>query len=907
MNNLQAEWAFLLMDSLAEAGITEVVVSPGSRSTPFVIAASQNPRLRCYNIIDERAAGFFALGQARMTGKPSLLICTSGSAAAHYLPAITEAASAYVPILILTADRPFSLQDCGANQTMDQGKLFGQYVRKFIELGLPQGPSRGGLLALRRMMAQAVFTSSHPLPGPVHINARATKPLEPPSSLTEEEKAFSQQVKEIARGKMTKASASVLSPSEETIKGLKEAICKSQRGLVVCGPGPIGQADIRSWLKEFLTLTGFPLFAEPASQFRLTQEIAKEAYKDSDIELCIDTLDTLLGIPAFLEKFQPDLIIQLGSSLTSGGFEHFLDQKIGEDGTKDPRFGCQRFVIAPYGWNDPHSTADELILSDVKITLERLCHALSHNGNVGRTKALEQTFFRQSLSEAHATAVRAIEEVLHADAEILGESALTEPQAVYETMAHLPKDSVIMLGNSLPIREVNTYARTGLAEALVLSQRGLSGIDGLLSGTAGSASMTHRPVTLLLGDVSFLHDLSGMALFSSVTQPVVIVVIQNQGGRIFDQLPVSKLFPGNEQLATHFLTPQAVSLQDAVRAYGHKYLCASSREGLASALQTSYLKPGCTVIEVEVLPQSAADSSRQLKQKLESALPGLFSRQRNAEIDDPRVIAAKEENPIFLAGPSFKEAFVLLHGFTQDPSMWDPFTKILDTKIPVLAPALLGHAASQTLVEGTGFFGEVDRMAKLIQSWTEQQDVGKVHLVGYSLGGRIALGLLLRYPQLFAEGTLLSTQPGLQEGSSRMARAALEKKWIDVLLSKGTEEFVKQWEKNELFESQENLPKERLAAQRKMRLAHRPEALALSIKELGLSQMPSYWDWLPWIRIPIHLITGERDTKFTMLAKQMKELLPVSKLSVLPNCGHHPLLEQPETCIRGILGENSDR
>ncbi|MCA9529617.1 MAG: 2-succinyl-5-enolpyruvyl-6-hydroxy-3-cyclohexene-1-carboxylate synthase, partial [Myxococcales bacterium] len=184
--SVQAEWARVLLGALRRAGVRDVVISPGSRSTPFVLAADAEPGLRCHDVIDEREAGFFALGQARVTGVPSLLLCTSGTAAAHYYPAVIEASSAQVPLLVLSADRPPELHGSGANQTIDQTRLFGVHVRRFIELGAAPAPGYPDLdarafAALCRSAAQAVAAAKGPPAGAVHLNAPARKPLEPPA------------------------------------------------------------------------------------------------------------------------------------------------------------------------------------------------------------------------------------------------------------------------------------------------------------------------------------------------------------------------------------------------------------------------------------------------------------------------------------------------------------------------------------------------------------------------------------------------------------------------------------------------------------------------------------------------------------------------------------------------------
>ncbi len=201
--NALGEWARLLVETLAAAGVRDVIISPGSRSTPFVWSALEQRQLRCHVLIDERAAGFFALGQARLTGVPSALLCTSGSALANYLPAVAEAALSATPLIVLSADRPYELMACGAAQTFDQVKIFEAFTRSFFDLGLPD-ESPPALSGLQRAVAQAVHTASFPVPGPVHLNARARKPLEPRPPQTDAERALNEHVTRlVARGPAT--------------------------------------------------------------------------------------------------------------------------------------------------------------------------------------------------------------------------------------------------------------------------------------------------------------------------------------------------------------------------------------------------------------------------------------------------------------------------------------------------------------------------------------------------------------------------------------------------------------------------------------------------------------------------------------------------------------------------------
>ena len=236
------EWSELLVDSLAKAGVRDVVLSPGSRSTPFVLAAAKHPLLRCFDVIDERSAAFFALGQAKAAGRPSLVLCTSGSAGTHYFPAVIEAAMSFTPLLLLTADRPLELQDGAAPQTIDQLKLFGDHVRGFFELGLPD-LAAGPLRALRRRVVQSVHAAQWPTPGPVHLNARARKPLEPQAAANDSEREMAQRAQALAATPIPHVHGARMVPSPEGLDALASRLASAERPLIVAGP-EIGRAHV---------------------------------------------------------------------------------------------------------------------------------------------------------------------------------------------------------------------------------------------------------------------------------------------------------------------------------------------------------------------------------------------------------------------------------------------------------------------------------------------------------------------------------------------------------------------------------------------------------------------------------------------------------------------------------------
>jgi 2-succinyl-5-enolpyruvyl-6-hydroxy-3-cyclohexene-1-carboxylate synthase len=565
-SQLLTEWASLLMGSLAEAGVRDVVISPGSRSTPFVIAASREPSLRCHVVIDERSAGFFALGLARASGRPTLLLCTSGTAPAHYFPAVIEASQSFVPLLVLSADRPFDLQDCAAPQTVDQLKLFGDHVRRFVELGLPDA-TPVTLRALRRTAAQVVFDSTWPTPGPVHLNARARKPLEPIAARDEAERLASERVRASASRPLVRAFAPAPKASSESIDFLVDAISKSKRGLIVAGPAAIAQGQAREAVAQLVRASGLPLLCDATSQLRFGHELPM-----------LDASDVLLGSTRFREA-KPDLLVQLGPAPTAAGWEALLAALP----------DVNHVVVAPHGWNDPSSTASAVVFADVGESARAVAERLGGSRSESSWEA------RACL--ANAAAWRAVSEVL----EPL--THLSEAQTARSVVGAVPESGALFVGNSLPIRHVDAYCPATTKDIAVFSQRGANGIDGLISGAAGVAA-NGRPTALLVGDVSALHDVGGLAIAREAKSPLVIVVIQNGGGRIFEQLPVARSGLSETELRA-FTTPHSLTFGAAADLFGIPYRRVDSRRELDEMLTAAFAHEGCTLIEAIVPPHEA--------------------------------------------------------------------------------------------------------------------------------------------------------------------------------------------------------------------------------------------------------------------------------------------------------------
>ncbi len=587
LNNLQAEWARLLIGSLADAGVSDVVISPGSRSTPLVLAATAHPGLNCFNLIDERSAAYFALGQARVTGRPSLLLATSGTAGANYFPAVVEAGVAHIPLLVLTADRPVELVHCGANQTIDQLRLFGSHARDFFDLGAPD-PSPRALRAIRRLAAQAVFASRTPRAGAVHLNARLAKPLEPGVATSSEEQQLAAQVDELLRRGAPRAHAPRRLPQASDVAELAKACRSTERGVIVCGPAPMAQANHRSLIAELGRRTGFPILREAASQVRFCAELDEVATSDA--------FGTLLADPEFRERAKPALVIQIGHGPTAGPWGSYVAAGEGA-----------HWVLGPDGWHDAESTATHLLAADLDVSLALLTSRLPASPRSSEWTAL--------WISGERAAQLAIDQELDAAG-----PELTEGGIARQLVSKLPAGSLLAVGNSLPIREVNTFGQSTAGDLRVWSQRGASGIDGVVSGVFGAATRWRHRVALLIGDVSFLHDLSGLYAARAVGVAVVIVVVQNQGGRIFEQLPVAQHPAVNDATIEHWTTPHALGFSHVAAMYGFDYQRVERVETLDQALTKGFNAAGVTLIEAVVPPHGAAEQSRRLQERVAKAL-----------------------------------------------------------------------------------------------------------------------------------------------------------------------------------------------------------------------------------------------------------------------------------------------
>ena len=565
---VQTIWCELLIASLADAGIVTVVVSPGSRSTPLVAALAQESRLDVVTIIDERAAAFFALGVARATGRPAALICTSGTAAAHYFPALIEASHAAVPLLAITADRPPELQACGASQTIDQLDLYGDFVRGAFELGAPVGQLLA-LRAVRRTVIQAVSLALGPHPGPVHLEVPLRKPLEPAAPSTPDEHALL--VASLALRGPARIAPPRLVADDDAIRGLAEAITAEPDGVIVAGALPAGFS--REAVFALAALAGYPLIAEAGSQLRFGPRPAN-----------VTMIDHADVIPV-AQRPAPRFVLQLGAEPVAASWPRWL-ATLGS---------ARRWMLAGATWADPDSSARGVILGDVAAALTATTTLLGDGARGVRTRAWLETW-RDVNARAEAACAQAIEAAPRSEVALLRAA-----------LAAVPANATVQIGNSLPIRVVDHLAGGG-APRTVLTQRGAAGIDGLIASAAG-ATRRGAPVLLVLGDVSFAHDLGGLLAARCASQPLAILVIDNRGGQIFSGLPVAHANLG-VAFERHFVTAPDLDPAMVATALGARAATVGSPGAAGAAVAAALATPGVTVIHAPVSVSGAHDVRR---------------------------------------------------------------------------------------------------------------------------------------------------------------------------------------------------------------------------------------------------------------------------------------------------------
>ncbi len=501
------------VQTLFLGGIRHIYISPGSRSTPLTLAFARNAeKFSSINMVyDERSAAFQALGCALATGRPTVLVCTSGSAVANYFPAVAEASQSEIPMLILSADRPFELQDSGANQTMNQKDIFGKFVKKFVEMPIadnPQWLTEGKLRDFIRMKAAMGIAHSiqHPQ-GPVHFNFPFRKPLEP----LKEEKT------DEIKKKQVQITMGHLSPSEDQINLAIRLISEAERPLMILGPNAWRAIDMKI-ANRFSKIMGIPIISDILSGRKITAH------------------EIFLASKKVREALQPDLIIRIGKVPIGKQMGRFLEE-------------TEAVSI---------QISESLRLHDDHLKMHYFFNAspnIFFNKIIERVEPKPLGHWFKKVEEINNVAKEQLKQ-------IIGRERI-EGIIVGNLLNSLNENNVVFLGNSLIVRHAMTYAID--CKAAIYGNRGVSGIDGNISTALGIAKGLQKEVVAIVGDLTFIHDLN--ALSSKEKRKLTVIVLNNHGGGIFRRLPISK----EKEFHQFFLTPHEFTFAKVADFFGMKY------------------------------------------------------------------------------------------------------------------------------------------------------------------------------------------------------------------------------------------------------------------------------------------------------------------------------------------------
>lgn len=550
--DLAATYCATLVDEWVACGLRHAVISPGSRSTPLAVAVAGEPRLDVEVVHDERAAAYMAVGLGRAAGLPALALCTSGTAAVNFHPAVVEADLAGVPLIVATADRPPEMQDRLAPQTIHQRDLYGYVTRWYCE---PGPPSEGGAPWWRDMARDAFRRSTGVLPGPVHLNLAFREPLVgTATTLTPRDPRSAGTLPSAAEAR----AGAPWGVTDEALAALT-GVVSQRRGLLVCGERTAVDEQESAEVWRLADRLGWPVLADPLSGVR------------RDRPGSVSCSDSLLRHERFAGSVRPDVVLRFGGLAASRVLNDWL-------GSLDARqIAVDRFGRCP----DPCG----VLAGRFTASPAQLAAAL-----LGVEPDPAPAVWRTRWSEADEAARGAVARAL------VGIGEASEPAVAIDLMAAAPAGSTVFVSSSMPVRDLEGFSAPR-GDVRVLANRGANGIDGVTATATGVALAAGHPTLLLTGDLAFLHDSS--ALVSLVDRPVdlVLVVIDNRGGGIFGFLPQARALDGDtfEEL---FGTPHSSDLLALARAHGLPAERVESRAGFQAALAGALVRGGPRVIVV---------------------------------------------------------------------------------------------------------------------------------------------------------------------------------------------------------------------------------------------------------------------------------------------------------------------
>ncbi len=549
--NINSFVSDIIINILVERGVGMFCISPGSRSTPLTMAAADRSDIEVRVFHDERASAYFAVGYARACGKPAAVICTSGTAVANFLPAAIEAYQSRLPLILLTADRPDELQNCGANQTIDQQDIFGKFVAESLTIAAPDESTESYELLDRVSHALDAGTST-----PVHINCRFREPLAPIEQAFDDKKLKDGSDTWFSKHKENKSAVASIVP-EDDVKFLAQVLNKSRKCLIVAGPEtPWRQAAKIGELSEKRHL---PVIADVLANLVIGPSVHR--LRHYDLYLDIDDL---------ADELAPDLVLHFGGLPTSKRLNQFLDRHRGIEYIKIQNH--DRTV-------DPDGLETRRIIGSADEVIGRILPTL---------KDVADDDFRHTWRMIDEHAARFLHGYF-----VIGK--LTECSLPFSLSGMLDEGDAVFLASSMPVRDADTFFTSSSHNIPVGANRGASGIDGTIASACGFAQGAGKPTTLIIGDLAFLHDLNSLTLAAASAHPVTIILVNNDGGGIFHFLPVADTTPRFEKF---FATPHGLHFGETAELFGLPYYRPTTPDDFAAAYRKARGGGRSAVIEI---------------------------------------------------------------------------------------------------------------------------------------------------------------------------------------------------------------------------------------------------------------------------------------------------------------------
>lgn len=542
-------WTTLLTDLFVNAGIKYACISPGSRNTPLTFAIASEKKIKSFPIVDERASAFFALGIAKLSNSPVVIVTTSGTATAELYPAIIEAYQSRIPLIVCTADRPYYLRNTGANQTINQKNIYKNHIRYFTELPLPS-IDRKDIHTLLSKTSEAILTATILNKGPVHLNFQFEKPFEPES--------ITDLIDDNLIVFANKFSEKLFLQSYALVNNFYKGLNFNSVDLITIGAGKFN-SDFIKLLDKFSTRNNIPIFADANSGLRFSKK---------KLNNLIANYEALVRNENLAVNFRPESVLHFGRNLTSQSLEEFIIKS-----------KAKRFIINEFGDRFDSTKRAKIIKSEPEKFIEQVLQA---NTNKGSLRVLDY--------------LKSVDKKIEEIKQKIFRKSLNEVNLILELLENIPANSNLFIGNSLPVRDLDFFSSVTNKEINIFQNRGASGIDGIIASSLGIAVESKQQTFLIVGDLSFYYDLNSLLIAKQFEIPLKIILINNNGGAIFNYLPISKQ---KHIFKKYFLTPVNFNVKKISESFGINYKLIKSLNELKKSLLDANKTNSCLILEVK--------------------------------------------------------------------------------------------------------------------------------------------------------------------------------------------------------------------------------------------------------------------------------------------------------------------